>query len=345
MNSLPATDSRYDETTESEIDMNADLLRRLIRAIADGRINELERLGLSIINEENRLGHSKLSQELKEILDKSFSRKLTKGREYFHKQEFKELPSSKRGGDLLATFIERDALEHTMILPPETEKRFSRIEAEFSARERLSNHGLVYRRSILLHGPPGCGKSLGAKRLAWNTGLPLMKVRFDALISSFFGESATNLRTVFESAKERPCVLLFDECDFLARSRINSKDIGEVSRIVNTLLQLMEEFDAPGLLVATTNIESALDQAIFRRFDDVFEVPMPGHEERIKLLKITLSNIRFDSEINWHEISKKLDKSSAAMVVKVAQNAAKAIVLTGRNLVDEEALLGSISEL
>ena len=61
--------------------------------------------------------------------------------------------------------------------------------------------------------PPGCGKSLGAKRLAWNTGLPLLKVRFDALISSYFGESAANLRAVFVAARERPCVLLLDECD------------------------------------------------------------------------------------------------------------------------------------
>ena len=92
---------------------------------------------------------------------------------------------------------------------------------------------------------------MGAKRLAWNVGLPLLKVRFDALISSYFGESASNLRSVFETAKERPCVLLLDECDFIARSRTNTKDIGEASRIVNSLLTLMEEYDAPGLLIAT----------------------------------------------------------------------------------------------
>jgi len=102
-----------------------------------------------------------------------------------------------------------------------------------------------------------------------------MKVRFDALISSYFGESAANLRSLFAAAKEGPCVLLLDECDFIARSRVTSKDIGEVSRIVNTLLQLMEEYDAPGLLVATTNIEASLDSALFRRFDDVFMVPPP----------------------------------------------------------------------
>jgi SpoVK/Ycf46/Vps4 family AAA+-type ATPase len=147
-------------------------------------------------------------------------------------------------------------------------------------------YGLRPRRTILLYGPPGCGKSLGAKRIAWNIGLPLMKVRFDVLISSYFGESATNLRTIFMAAKEVPCVLLLDECDFIARSRTNTKDIGEASRIVNSLLQLMEEYEAPGLLVATTNVESSLDSALFRRFDDVFLVPLPGPYEIEKLLRI-----------------------------------------------------------
>jgi len=155
-----------------------------------------------------------------------------------------------------------------MVLRPEVEHRFARIEREYAARERLLAFGLKARKTILLYGPPGCGKSLGAKRLAWNTGLPLLKVNFDALISSYFGESATNLRSIFDVVKQEPCVFLLDECDFIARSRMNAKDIGEASRIVNSLLQLMEEFDAPGLLVATTNIESALDSAIFRRLDE-----------------------------------------------------------------------------
>ncbi len=172
-----------------------------------------------------------------------------------------------------------------------------------------------------------------------------MKVRFDALISSYFGESATNLRSVFEAAKERPFVLLLDECDFIARSRVGSKDIGEAARIVNTLLQLMEEYDAPGLLVATTNIEDSLDEALFRRFDDVFQVPLPGPEEIDQLLRLTLSAVRVSHQIAWDKLVSLLKGTPAAQVVKVARDAAKAAVLNGQKLVEECHFLAAIGDI
>jgi SpoVK/Ycf46/Vps4 family AAA+-type ATPase len=255
------------------------------------------------------------------------------------------LPLSRRHGELLATVIPREALEHHMVLPSEIEERFARIEREYAARERLGAYGLRNRKTILLYGPPGCGKSLGAKRLAWNTGLPLLKMRFDALLSSYFGESAANLRAVFDAAKERPCVLLLDECDFIARSRTTSKDIGEASRIVNSLLQLMEEYDAPGLLVATTNVEESLDAALFRRFDEVFLVPPPGAEEIEKLLRMTLSAVKLAERIDWGGLVAQLSGASAAMTVKAAQDAAKAAVLCGEKVVTEALLSRAIGEL
>jgi SpoVK/Ycf46/Vps4 family AAA+-type ATPase len=172
-----------------------------------------------------------------------------------------------------------------------------------------------------------------------------MKVRFDALISSYFGESASNLRSVFIAASERPCVLQLDECDFIARSRTNGKDIGEASRIVNALLQLMEEYDAPGLLVATTNIEHALDAALFRRFDDVFQVPPPGPEEIERLLRLTLSAVTLDDAIDWQHLVASLQGSSAPMVVKAAQDAAKGGVLSGSKLVTSKHLQQAIGDI
>lgn len=325
--------------------MNASILKRVVRAIADGSQSDLDRLAEKIVEGERRTGHAKLADQLEAILKQPRVRGNGNAPTINGERNLKELPLSRRHGESLATLFAPESLEHHMVLPNEAEERFARIECEFAARERLGTYGLQPRKTILLYGPPGCGKSLGAKRLAWKTGLPLMKVRFDTLISSYFGESAANLRSIFVAAKERPCVLLLDECDFIARSRINSKDIGEASRIVNSLLQLMEDYDAPGLLVATTNVESSLDSALFRRFDDVFLVPLPGPNEIRKLLQMTLSAVRLIEMINWERIVNQLSGASAAMVVKAAQDAAKAAVLQGKKGVSELDLQQSVAEL
>lgn len=325
--------------------MNADIIKRILRAIADGSQADLERLAHKVVETERKSGHTRLADQLETILSQPRRTKGAARPTTDSDRSLKELPLSRRHGELLATVIPRDALEHHMVLPAEVEERFVRIEREYAARERLGAYGLRNRKTVLLYGPPGCGKSLGAKRLAWNTGLPLIKVRFDALLSSYFGESAANLRSVFEGAGERPCVLLLDECDFIARSRTMSKDIGEASRIVNSLLQLMEEYDAPGLLVATTNVESSLDNALFRRFDDVFQVPLPGSKEIEQLLRLTLSSVRVSERINWTSVVDQLSGASAAMAVKAAQDAAKAAVLCGEKIVTESLLLKAVSEL
>jgi len=320
--------------------MNADILKRLVRAIGEGSQDDLNSLAKKVIEAERGSGHAKLAGEL----DKILQRARTTGKTDVV-PDLRELPSSRRNRELLVSLHSRDTLEHCMVLPPDVEERFARVEREYAARERLSHYGLRPRKRVLLHGPPGCGKSLGAKRLAWNTTLPLMKVRFDALLSSYFGESAANLRMVFEAAKERPCVLLLDECDFIARSRSGTRDIGEASRVVNALLQFLDEYDAPGILVATTNVEESLDEAIFRRFDDVFLLPLPGRVEIERLLNLTLSAIKVSGEVNWEAIIGALVGFSAAYVVKAAQDAAKAAVLVGRKIVDENDLKRAISEI
>jgi SpoVK/Ycf46/Vps4 family AAA+-type ATPase len=322
--------------------MNSDMLRRVVRAIAEGSKKDLEALASKIVDAERRTGHAKLADELAAILKKTKGARTYDGpsgrREFDLSRNLTTLPVSRRHGDSLVTLYAPETLEHHMVLEPSTEARFARIEREYAARERLGTFGLLPRRTVLLYGPPGCGKSLGAKRIAWNTGLPLMKVRLEALISSYLGESSSNLAAVFSAAREHPCVLLLDECDAIARTRNSSKDIGEASRIVNALLQLMDEFDAPGILVATTNVEDSLDPALFRRFDDVIHVPPPGNAEVQQLLRLTLSSVPFAEMINWDRLVHQLQGASAAMVVRAAQNAAKAAVLSGAKGINDSLL-------
>jgi len=175
--------------------------------------NDLDRLANKIVEGERRVGHKKLADQLEGILKQP----RTRGNGHSPittERSLHELPTSRRHGESLATLLKAETLEHYMVLPPATEERFARIESEYAARERLGVFGLRPRKTILLYGPPGCGKSLGAKRIAWNTGLPLMKVRFASLISSYFGESAANLRTLFMASQRAPLCVAFGRVRF-----------------------------------------------------------------------------------------------------------------------------------
>ena len=221
-----------------------------------------------------------------------------------------------------------------MVLAPAIEERFQRIEREHAARTRLANHGLRPCSRILFYGPPGCGKSLGAERLAWATGLDLKKVRFDTLMSSYFGETAANLSRIFEDAVRQPCALFLDECDTIARARHNgTNDVGEVNRVVNALLEHLESFNGQGLVIAATNLDEALDPAIFRRFDEVLKIPAPTVVEIERLLRDTLSSVNVEQKLPWADLAQTIDGLSSAEVVKVARNAAKLAVLEGRETV------------
>ncbi|MFN9399830.1 MAG: AAA family ATPase, partial [Dolichospermum sp.] len=209
--------------------MKGELLKRFFRAIASSDQEAIDKLTYLVIEEERSKGHTLLADQLENITKKKpkdqspdlikpvsslANATQTTGENL---QGLSELPTSKRFNLPLVTTIPRDKLRHYMVLPEKIEKRFQRIEREYAARDRLAHHGLRYRQKILLYGLPGCGKTLGAERLAWNTGLPLLKVRFDAMVSSFLGETASNLRLVFEDAAKNPCLLFLDECDSIAK--------------------------------------------------------------------------------------------------------------------------------
>ncbi len=326
--------------------MNQALLTRLFRTIEGSQEEPLVKVAFSIIEEEKKKGHTKLADKLNTILQGN----LAKVSDYrpslkIAKESTYRVPVDRRYKLPLATHVEHEQLRHEMVLTPEVESKILRIEKEYLARERLAHHGLKPRKKILLYDSSGCGKSMAAERIAWDLGLPFYKVRFDSIISSYLGESASNLQSLFESIEDYPCVLLLDEFDIIGKQRdISSNDVGEIHRIVNILLGLLEEYDGAGILIATTNLEGSLDKALFRRFDDFIELPKPTEKEIVELLKMTFSALKISKEINLETYAKEMQGLSYAIVVKIANDAAKKAVINSNQVISPDDLDKALEE-
>lgn len=146
-------------------------------------------------------------------------------------------------------------------------------------RTKMMSLGLECKATLLLYGPPGCGKTSAAKYIASELNLPLITARFDTLISSLLGNTAKNIHSIFEYAKKQPCVLFLDEYDAIAKARDDSHELGELKRVVNSLLQNIDDFSQQGILIAATNHAKMLDSAVWRRFQTIVELTKPSVEE------------------------------------------------------------------
>ncbi len=141
--------------------------------------------------------------------------------------------------------------------------------------DRLLAAGLLPSRSAIFVGPPGVGKSLTARWIAAQLGLPLYILDLTAVMSSMLGKSGVNLRAALDFAKRVPCVLFLDEIDSIAKRRSDEADVGELKRLVNVILQEVDNWPATGLLVAATNHPELIDPALWRRFDLEIKFELP----------------------------------------------------------------------
>lgn len=212
-----------------------------------------------------------------------------------------------------------------LILSTRNVRTFLGLMEEFRGADLLRRHGLTIRSKLLFCGPPGCGKTLTAEVFARELGLPLVVARLDAIISSFLGETATNIRRVFESAADQPCVLFLDEFDALARARADGSEHNELRRVVNSLLMLIDRFKGKGFLIAATNLEESLDAAIWRRFDEVVIFDLPSPREIRRLCELKLKN--FPVPFSIAEKVVELQGLSYADVERVCDNAVKRSIL------------------
>lgn len=213
-------------------------------------------------------------------------------------------------------------------------------------RDKLQKVGLETNNSLLLYGPPGCGKTSIAKHISYQTGLPLVIARLDTIVSSLLGSTAKNIRRIFEFADSKPCILFLDEFDAIAKARNDQHEMGELKRVINSLLQNIDSYTRNNILIAATNHEELLDRAIWRRFNNIIEVGKFKDDQDIEKLVKLYSQ---DFENDFINDKKKTDiiinlfkEFSPSDIKTIINNAISKKVVEDKKTLDIEGLLESI---
>jgi SpoVK/Ycf46/Vps4 family AAA+-type ATPase len=319
----------------------ADQIKALIRCHADGDDVRFYAVAIQVAAEAARSGHGSFAQDLRDLVDQA----KTKSRSAEVSRMLRPVPLAQPRGDLsglLAASYSKTRLVD-MALTDVLRQRLGRVIVEQRQRQHLLSHGFSPLRKLLLIGPPGTGKTMTAAALAGELGLPLFYVQLDGLITKFMGETAAKLRLIFEAMQNTRGVYLFDEFDALGSQRGAANDVGEIRRVLNSFLQFLEQDESDSIIIGATNHVGLLDQALFRRFDGVFEYELPDFDIATKVMQCRLA-VLDTGDVDWHAASTAADGLSHAELTRACEQAAKDALINETTVLHSEGLVAALSE-
>lgn len=303
----------------------AEQLKALIQSYTKGEDGRFMSVAAQIAAHAARSGKDRLAEDLRKLIDQA---------KQGHREEpggRMAVPIAQPTGDLAGLVVASYPKTHLneMVLDQAVGRYLDRVIREYRKSDKLRLHGLPPRRKLLLVGPPGCGKTMTASAIAGELGMPLLLVQFHTLITKFMGETAAKLHLIFQSMTRSKGVYLFDEFDAIGVQRNSSNDVGEVRRVLNSFLMFLEQDDSDSIIIAATNLSTMLDEALFRRFDDVITYSKPDSSMVRRLIENRLS--AFDCKrLGWKRIIESAKGLNHAEVVRACEDAAKEAVLNER---------------
>ena len=296
-------------------------IKSLVKAYVDQNDDKFKTVVLQIAAHEVKIGHDNLAKELKAQIDKLGSRRASIVR------------LTPQNPMLLLSVPDYDLSE--LIVSDDISDKIHRILNEYRNRNKLYKYGMTNRRKVLIEGAPGTGKTLTASMIASELSLPLYTVQMDKVVTKFMGETSAKLRQIFDSIQSDVGVYLFDEFDAIGADRSLDNEVGEMRRTLNSFLQFIEQDASESIIIAATNNQKLLDQALFRRFDDVWHYALPTEYEIQRLFEHKLMN--YDENF---KITKRLIDSAKGLghaeIVKVCDDAIKLSILDMQPMTSEK---------
>lgn len=318
---------------------NAEQLKALVKSHIEGDDRHFYSVAMQVAAREAKLGHGKLAEELRDMIDAA------KARVSPNDSLGKLVPLARPRGELANLLTVSYPKNHLadMVLDADMAEQLGRILKEQKHHSRIREHGLSPRRKLLLVGPPGTGKTMTASVLAGELGIPLFSVRLDALITKFMGETAAKLRQIFDAINDVRGVYFFDEFDAIGSQRGLANDVGEIRRVLNSFLQMIEHDQSHSLIVAATNYAEILDYALFRRFDDVIEYRLPTAPQATKLIQSRLGKFA-PKPFPLKVITAKAEGLSYAEIKRAVNESIKDAVMHDQERVNVDVLTRAFAE-
>ena len=293
----------------------SDLLIDLVEAERRGDKQRFRTLVEAIIAEERSKQHHLVADRLSELITTVGSSDLLARDE-----------ASSRIRDLLLDLVPKRRLGSLQLQPP-IRRAVEELIEEHKRVDLLRSHGLEPRNRVLLDGPPGNGKTTLAEAIACETMLPFYVVRYEGVVASFLGETASRLDAIFDFARTRRCVLFLDEFDSIAKERSDIHETGEIKRVVSTLLLQIDRLPAHVVVVCSTNHSELLDRAAWRRFQLRLELAAPTRAEATEFLERLKNRLGGDLGLASRTLADKLQGASYAELEQVAVDIRRRLVL------------------
>lgn len=317
----------------------SDLLVSLVKASSAGDKQAVRTVAETLIAEERAKQHNVLADRLSKALN---AQPVLNGNGTTHARTAQgDLGGKAR--DLVMEFIPRRQLSD-LILSSDCQRLVDQIVEEQLRADLLRAHSLEPRHRILLVGPPGNGKTSLAEAIAESLSVPFFVVRYDAIIGSFLGETASRLRRVFDYARTTPCVLFFDEFDALGKERGDIHETGEIKRVVSSLLLQIDDLPSYTTVIAATNHEELLDRAAWRRFELRLELPPPTQSQVVGYLKVYLQDLQPLLNVTTGALAKALGSTTFSELEQFCLNLRRKLVLSLGEATPESVLVSVLAD-